>query len=336
MPEIDGNKKVTLEELKLVHDLKLDKDFSGMTALPQSPADSDLLAIQNGSTTYKVPVSAISPSPLVVAITSGQWSGSGSDYYISVNASNVTADSILVPSYDSTSASNLKGPVWCVPAAGSFTIHTSAVPSGTVNVLVQFPGVMGEANYQVLADVYSKSQTYSKTEAVAKADVVNNLTSTATNQPLSAAQGKAIGDRLQESFAVSPGSSTTTGQAVKLQFKPTQSDLAGKNMAIIANTTTGLTFYNTTDASAVWVEFMSKDVTATTSTSGNFDVSIDPRTYIVYQVYSSTVNQICTAFRGSQNRTFVHVTDAGGDVVANTSVTVKVFYRKVADTLYSY
>ena len=211
MPEIDGNKKVTLEELKLVHDLKLNKDFSGMTALPQNPANSDLLAIQNGSTTYKVPVSAISPSPLVVAITSGQWSGSGSDYYISVNASNVTADSILVPSYDSTSALNLKGPVWCVPAAGSFTIHTSAVPSGTVNVLVQFPGVMGEANYQVLADVYSKSQTYSKTEAVAKSDIINNLTSTSTTAPLSANMGKALNAAIEQSTAITDLTGTVTG-----------------------------------------------------------------------------------------------------------------------------
>lgn len=55
---------------------------------------------------------------------------------------------------------------------------------------------MGEANYQVLADVYSTSQTYSKSEAVAKADVVDNLTSTATDAPLSAAQGKIVNDKL--------------------------------------------------------------------------------------------------------------------------------------------
>lgn len=135
-------------------------------------------------------------APLVVSIPTGQWSGSGNDYYISVSASNVTANSILVPNYDKESAAYLKGPVWCVPAAGSFTIHTNIVPSGTVNIMVQFPGTMGEANYQVLADVYSKSQTYSKTEAVAKADIVNNLISTATDKPLSAAQGKALNDKL--------------------------------------------------------------------------------------------------------------------------------------------
>lgn len=129
-------------------------------------------------------------APLVVSIPTGQWSGSGNDYYISVSASNVTANSILVPNYDSESAAYLKGPVWCVPAAGSFTIHTSVVPSGTVNIMVQFPGTMGEANYQVLADVYSKSQ------AVAKADIVNDLTSTATDKPLSANMGKALNDKI--------------------------------------------------------------------------------------------------------------------------------------------
>lgn len=55
---------------------------------------------------------------------------------------------------------------------------------------------MGEANYQVLADVYSKSQTYSKTEAVAKADVVNNLTSTDPTKVLAAPQGKALNDKI--------------------------------------------------------------------------------------------------------------------------------------------
>lgn len=103
--------------------------------------------------------------PFVVDIPSGQWSGSGSDYYITVTADNVTEESILVPNYDNASAEYLKGPVWCVPGNGSFTIHTSAIPSGTVKVMVQLLGFMGEAQYQVLADVYSTSQTYSKEEA---------------------------------------------------------------------------------------------------------------------------------------------------------------------------
>ena len=47
-----------------------------------------------------------------------------------------------------------------------------------------------------LSDVYRKSQTYSKTEAVAKADIVNVLNSTLTTAPLSAAQGKALYDML--------------------------------------------------------------------------------------------------------------------------------------------
>lgn len=131
-------------------------------------------------------------TPLILAITSGQWSGSGNDYYLEVSASNVTQNSILVPSYDSASAQYLGGPVWCVPADGSFTIHTSKLPTGTVKIMVQFHGVVGIADFQVLSDVYSKSQTYSKLEAVAKTDIVNNLTSDATNQPLSAAMGKSL------------------------------------------------------------------------------------------------------------------------------------------------
>lgn len=98
-------------------------------------------------------------TPFIVSIPTGQWSGASEDYYITVTASNVTANSILVPTYDHTSDSQLKGPVWCVPAAGSFTIHTSAIPTGTVTIMVQFVGTLGEAQYQVLADVYSKNQT---------------------------------------------------------------------------------------------------------------------------------------------------------------------------------
>ena len=134
-------------------------------------------------------------APLVVSITTGQWSGSGNDYYITVNASNVTANSIVVPIYDADSRSRLKGPVWCVPAAGSFTIHTSAIPTNTVTILVQIPGTMGEAQYQVLADVYSKSQ------AVAKADIVDNLTSTNTDKPLSANMGKTLNEAIAQSTA---------------------------------------------------------------------------------------------------------------------------------------
>lgn len=150
-------------------------------------------------------------TPFIVSIPTGQWSGSDSDYYITVNASNVTVNSILVPNYDNTSAEYLNGPVWCVPSAGSFTIHTSEVPSDTVTIMVQFPGVMGEANYQVLADVYSKSQTYSKTEAVAKADIVNNLTINDSTKVASQAEAYALNEAVALSMAIPYSYQTTPG-----------------------------------------------------------------------------------------------------------------------------
>ena len=121
-------------------------------------AQNDVLAIDTSNGTYQVPRSVLAPSPYIATIPTGQWSGSGSDYYITVTASNVTADSILYPFFDSESEALLTGPVWAVPAAGSFTIHTSAIPSGTVTISVLLAGVVGEAQYQVLSDVYSKSQ----------------------------------------------------------------------------------------------------------------------------------------------------------------------------------
>jgi hypothetical protein len=123
-----------------------------------SVAQTDVLAIDTPDKTYQVPRSVLAPSPYIATIPTGQWSGSGSDYYITVTASNVTADSILYPFFGSASEELLNGPVWAVPAAGSFTIHTSAIPSDTVTISVLLAGVVGEAQYQVLADVYSTSQ----------------------------------------------------------------------------------------------------------------------------------------------------------------------------------
>lgn len=130
-----------------------------LPSLGRALQSGDQLAVDDANgVTYKVDAENINPTPSAISIPASRWSGSGSDYYITVTASNVTADSILIPQYDVSSAALLNGPVWCVPAAGSFTIHTSAVPSGTVTILVLFPGTMGEAHYEVLADVYSKSQ----------------------------------------------------------------------------------------------------------------------------------------------------------------------------------
>lgn len=123
-----------------------------------SVAQTDVLAIDTPNKTYKVPRSVLAPAPYIATIPTGQWSGSGSDRYITVTASNVTANAMLYPFYDNASAALLNGPVWVIPAAGSFTIHTSAIPSGTVTISVLLAGIVGEAQYQVLADVYSKSQ----------------------------------------------------------------------------------------------------------------------------------------------------------------------------------
>lgn len=130
-----------------------------LPSLGRALQSGDQMAVDDANgITYKVDAENINPTPSAISIPASRWSGSGSDYYITVTASNVTADSILIPQYDVASAALLNGPVWCVPAAGSFTIHTSAIPSGTVTILVLFPGTMGEAHYEVLADVYSKSQ----------------------------------------------------------------------------------------------------------------------------------------------------------------------------------
>lgn len=127
-----------------------------------SVAQTDVLAIDTPEKTYQVPRSVLAPAPYIATIPTGQWSGSGSDRYITVTAPNVTADAMLYPFYDNASAALLNGPVWVIPADGSFTIHTSAIPSGTVTISVLLAGIVGEAQYQVLADVYSRAQVDSK------------------------------------------------------------------------------------------------------------------------------------------------------------------------------
>ena len=140
-----------------------------------SVAQTDVLAIDTPEKTYQVPRSVLAPAPYIATIPTGQWSGSGSDYYITVTASNVTADAMLYPFYDNASAALLNGPVWAIPADGSFTIHTSAIPSGTVTISVLLAGIVGEAQYQVLADVYSKSQVDLKIQQ-STADAIANST----------------------------------------------------------------------------------------------------------------------------------------------------------------
>lgn len=193
---------------------------------------------------------------LVTSIPVGQWSGSDGNYYITVTASGITADSIIVPNYDKDSAIALQGPIWCVPGAGSFTINTTKLPTNTVNIMTQFAGTMGVANYQVLADVYSRSQidnkiandlsttvegkildarqgkilndnkanvsdVYSKSQAVAKTDIVNNLTSTSTTAPLSANMGKTLNDNMtvvELPFTTTPSGVVTSVGGVMYQI----------------------------------------------------------------------------------------------------------------------
>lgn len=97
-------------------------------------------------------------APLMRTIPVGYWSGSSGDYYITIQATNVTANSMLKLYWDKTSNDMLKGPMWCTHSAGQIQIHTSAIPSGTVTIGVELIGTVGEAQYIDLPDVYSKSQ----------------------------------------------------------------------------------------------------------------------------------------------------------------------------------
>lgn len=166
-----------------------------------SVAQTDVLAIDTPDKTYQVPRSILAPAPYIATIPTGQWSGSGSDRYITVTASNVTADAMLYPFYDNASAALLNGPVWVIPAAGSFTIHTSAIPSGTVTISVLLAGIVGEAQYQVLADVYSKSQVDSIVSQSTAYRVVETIVSVSS---MSLAAHAGTGLKSIASYTVTP------------------------------------------------------------------------------------------------------------------------------------
>lgn len=95
-----------------------------------------------------------------VQIPTGQWSGSSTRTY-TVNATNVTADTIVDWAMDS-SINYLKADLTVTPGSGTIQFSTTAIPAGTINVTLFFPGVNGEVVIQTLADVYSKSQVDQK------------------------------------------------------------------------------------------------------------------------------------------------------------------------------
>lgn len=95
-----------------------------------------------------------------VQIPTGQWSGSSTRTY-TVNATGVTADTIIDWAMDS-SINYLKADLTVTPGSGTIQFSTTAIPAGTINVTLFFPGVNGEVVIQTLADVYSKSQVDQK------------------------------------------------------------------------------------------------------------------------------------------------------------------------------
>lgn len=105
----------------------IDNLTSTATDLPLSAAKGKEL---------KDSIDALQIAPLALTIPASQWSQGQDDYYVTINASNVTVNSILVPSYDQTGLNNLTGSIWCVPSAGSFTLRTTSLPRGEVNVLI--------------------------------------------------------------------------------------------------------------------------------------------------------------------------------------------------------
>lgn len=92
-------------------DVKLDKDFSGLTAIPQTPTSGDILPIQSGSTTYKIDYSSLKDAIISNAIPTGGTSGQ----FLAKNSSTDFDTIWITPTYRSASYSTserLTGGYW--------------------------------------------------------------------------------------------------------------------------------------------------------------------------------------------------------------------------------
>ena len=157
-----------------------------------------------------------------VQIPTGQWSGSSTRTY-TVNATNVTADTIIDWAMDS-SINYLKADLTVTPGSGTIQFSTTAIPAGTINVTLFFPGVKGEVVIQTLADVYSKSQVDQKiAQSTAIMDVSSGITAVAAYVDTSAQLELRARKQLnivafQFSFRASAAS--TSGQAILTGLPP--------------------------------------------------------------------------------------------------------------------
>lgn len=124
-----------------------------------------------------------------ISLPVSSWTGSGPYTYV-YPATGMTSDTTIDYTIDST-VNNLNGDLTITTGVGTITFSTPSLPSGTVTVTVMAVGV--DADIQLID---WSSYCYSKDQAVAKADIINNLASTATNKALSAAQGKVLNDNI--------------------------------------------------------------------------------------------------------------------------------------------
>lgn len=138
-----------------------------------------------------------------ISLPVSSWTGSGPYTYV-YPATGMTSDTTIDYTIDST-IDNLNGDLTITTGVGTITFSTPSLPSGTVTVTVMAVGV--DADIQLID---WSSYCYSKDQAVAKADIINNLTSTATNKPLSANMGKELNGKATKKMSVS-GTTTSTG-----------------------------------------------------------------------------------------------------------------------------
>lgn len=189
-----------------------------------------------------------------------------------------------------------------------------------------------------------------------KSSVTSSLTSTSTTDALSASAGKTLNDALAnyQCNTVPNGLTSPSLPTGIYAFSGSLGDAPDGLPGIIINTQTsgyqrqlvisggsdqGIHIYarnrykNGSDPWPSWTTIapmLFKDVTGTTSAGGNITLDLNPATYMVTGLRVGSSSQGIALPWSAGSSWYVRVLNTDGTVKANTAVTIRVEYKKLA------
>ena len=167
-----------------------------LPVIPQAPSDADVLAIEVNGVTYKVSKSVLT-SAILASLSTDSVPTEGSTK--PVQSGGVYA--AITESLDNTIAD-------AYSSSATYAVDDYCIYNNTLykcNTAITTAEAWTPAHW---------TATSITEEFIPTSDVVNNLTSTATDKPLSAAQGKALSEAIAQSTAKTYYESTSFSQAI--------------------------------------------------------------------------------------------------------------------------